>query len=68
MKEFKLQEKPPALQNMKFLIFFPFLWFFFSLLDPDPDSEYGYGSNDLIESGSISDPCNNPDDFRLLTV
>ncbi len=28
----------------------------FALLDPDPDSEYGSGSTDLIESGSIRDP------------
>jgi hypothetical protein len=34
----------PALQNI------------FNLLDPDPDSEYGSGSTDLIESGSITDP------------
>jgi hypothetical protein len=28
----------------------------FALLDPDPDSEYGAGSTDLIESGSNPDP------------
>jgi hypothetical protein len=40
----KLQEKPsalkkehPALQNMKILYLFLFLWVIFSLLDPDPD-------------------------------
>jgi hypothetical protein len=51
----KLKEKPPApkkehpaLQNMKFLNFFLFLWGFFAL--PDPDSESG--STDLVESGS----------------
>jgi hypothetical protein len=40
----KLQEKPsalkreyPALQNMKILYFFIFLWVIFALLDPDPD-------------------------------
>jgi hypothetical protein len=39
-----LQEKPsvlkrehPALQNMKILDFFLFLWVIFALLDPDPD-------------------------------
>jgi hypothetical protein len=39
----KLQEKPsalkrehPAIQNMKFLHFFLFLWVIFALLDPDP--------------------------------
>jgi hypothetical protein len=44
----KPQEKPlalkrehPALQNMKFLNFFLFLWVIFALLDPDPDSESG---------------------------
>ncbi len=38
-----LQEKPsalkgdhPALQNMKILNFFLFLWVFFALQDPDP--------------------------------
>jgi hypothetical protein len=60
----KLQKKPsaferehPALQNMKFLnIFFYFLLVIFALLHPDPDSEYGSGSTDLIESGSNTDP------------
>jgi hypothetical protein len=40
----KLQEKPsalkrehPALQNMKFLYFFQFMWVIFALLDPDPN-------------------------------
>jgi hypothetical protein len=39
----KLQEKPStlkrehsALQNMKILDFFLFLWVFFAILDPDP--------------------------------
>ncbi len=56
----KLQEKPstlkrehPALQNMKFLNFFLFLWVIFALLDPDPDPESG--STDLIESRSGSE-------------
>ncbi len=42
----KLQEKPsalrrelPALQNMKFLSVFLFLWVIFACLNPDPDSE-----------------------------
>jgi hypothetical protein len=55
----KLQKKPsalkrehPALQNMKILYFFLFLWVIFALLDPD--SESGYGSADLIKSGSGS--------------
>jgi hypothetical protein len=30
-------------------------WFIFALLDPDPDSEYGSGSIDLIEIGSNPD-------------
>jgi hypothetical protein len=41
---------------MKFLKFFPLFWFIFALLDPDPDSEYGSGSTDPIESGSNWDP------------
>jgi hypothetical protein len=41
---------------MKFLNFFYFLWVIFALLDPDPDSEYGSGSTDPIESGSNTDP------------
>jgi hypothetical protein len=32
------------------------LWVIFALLDPDPDSEYGSGSTDLIEYGSNTDP------------
>jgi hypothetical protein len=57
----KLQKKPsalkrehPALQNIKFLDFILLLWVIFALLDldPNPDSESGYGSTDLIESGS----------------
>ncbi len=40
---------------MKFLNFFLLLWVIFDLLDPDPDSEYGSGSTDLIESGSGSE-------------
>ena len=59
----KLQKKPsalkkehPALQNMKFLKFFLLLWVIFALLDPDPDSEYGSGSTDPIESVSNWDP------------
>jgi hypothetical protein len=31
---FKIQEKPPVLQNMKFK--FSFLWAFFAFLNPDP--------------------------------
>ncbi len=36
--------------------FFLLLWVIFALQDPDPDSEYGSGSTDLIESGSNQDP------------
>jgi hypothetical protein len=39
---------------MKFLNFFLLLWVIFALLDPD--SEYGSGSTDLIESISNPDP------------
>jgi hypothetical protein len=41
----------PALQNMKFLNFVPFLCVIFALPDPDPDQDA-----DLIESGSNPDP------------
>jgi hypothetical protein len=53
----KLQEKPsalkrehPALQNMKILKVFIFLFVIFALLNLEPDSVSG--STDLIESGS----------------
>jgi hypothetical protein len=46
-----LEEKHPALQIIKFLKFFYFCGSFLPL-DPDPDSEYGSGSTDPIESGS----------------
>jgi hypothetical protein len=29
----------PALQNMTFIIFFPFLWVIFALLDSDPNTD-----------------------------
>ncbi len=41
---------------MKFLKFYLLLWVIFALPDPDPDSEYGSGSTDLIESGSNAKP------------
>ncbi len=54
----KLQQKPsalkgehPELQNMKFLNFF----FFVGNFCP-PGSGFGYGSTDLIDSGSNPDP------------
>jgi hypothetical protein len=47
----KLQEKPsvlkrehPALQNLKILNFFLFLWVILALLDPDPDPKFECGS------------------------
>jgi hypothetical protein len=66
----KLQKKPsalkrghPTLQNMDLKKKLILLWVIFALLalDPDPDSEYGSGSTDPIESGSNPDtdpqPC-----------
>ncbi len=32
-----LKREHPALQNMKILYFFLFLWVIFALLNPDPD-------------------------------
>jgi hypothetical protein len=59
----KLKKKPSALkrehtalQNMKFLNLFLFLWVIFALLDLDPDYESGSISTDLIEYESNSDP------------
>jgi hypothetical protein len=61
----RLQKKPPAhkrghptLQNMNF---FYFCGSFFALLDPDPYSNYGSGSNGPIEYGSNTDPDTDPD-------
>jgi len=51
-----LKREHSALQKMKFLIFFLFLWVIFALLDPDSQSGSGYGSTDLIESVSNPDP------------
>jgi hypothetical protein len=47
-----LKKEHPALQNMKFVNFFSIFMGNFALLGPDPDSESGSGSTDLIESGS----------------
>jgi hypothetical protein len=54
----KLQEKPsalkrehPALQNMKILYFFLFLWVIFALLDPDPATQI---NTDPCGSGSAT--------------
>jgi hypothetical protein len=46
---------------MKLRHFFLLLWVIFALLDPDPDSEYGSGYTDLMESGSNPDPDTDPD-------
>ncbi len=48
---FSPQKRTSRTQNIKFLIFFLFLWVIFALLDLDPYSESWYGSTDLIESG-----------------
>jgi hypothetical protein len=45
-----LEREHPALQKVKFLNFFLFLWVIFAILDPDPDHW------DPIESGSNPDP------------
>jgi hypothetical protein len=66
----KLQEKPsalkiehPALQNMKILYFFLFLWVIFALLDPDPATQInadpcGSGSETLQKTISRYCPFN----------
>jgi hypothetical protein len=51
-----LKREHSAVQNMKFINFFRFLWVIFAFLEPDPDSESGSRSTDLIESGSNPDP------------
>jgi hypothetical protein len=61
LKTSKLQEKPstlkrehPALQKMKFINFFLFLWVIFALLDPDPiQIRHGSGSTTLSETESV---------------
>jgi len=45
---------------MQFLKLFLLLWVIFALLDPDPNSEYEFGSTDSIESGSNWDPDTQP--------
>ncbi len=37
MKPSVLKREHPAIQNLKFLHFFLFLWLIFALLDSDPD-------------------------------
>jgi hypothetical protein len=53
---YMLQEKPsalkrehPALQKLKFINFFLFLWVIFTPLDPDPDHPVGSRSITLTE-------------------
>jgi hypothetical protein len=59
----KLQEKPSPSKKIiehfktwNFLTFLLLLWIIFALVDPDPVSESGSGSTDLIESVSDSYP------------
>jgi hypothetical protein len=52
IRSLQLKRKHPALQNIKFLNFFNFCRSFFC----PHGSGYGYGSNDLIKSGSNPDP------------
>ncbi len=46
------KENIQHLKTTNFFIFFLLLWIIYALLDPDPDSEYGSGYTDLIESES----------------
>jgi hypothetical protein len=55
---YSLQLSKENIQHFKHEIskfLFLLLWVIFALLDPDPDSEYGSRSTDMIESGSIKD-------------
>jgi hypothetical protein len=51
-----LTREHPALQKLKFINCFLFLWAIFSLLDPDPDCESGsgYGSTTLQKRRHVS--------------
>jgi hypothetical protein len=51
-KHSALKRERPALQNMKFLNFFLFLWVIFVLLGPKLDSDFESASG----SGSETDP------------
>ncbi len=67
-----LQLSKEAIQHFKtwtFTNFFLLLWVIFSLLNPDPDSEYGsgFGSTDPIEYGSNTDPDPDPQPWMWLT-
>jgi hypothetical protein len=48
--------RSPSISKHEISYFFLLFGVTFALLDPDPDSEYGSGSADLIESGSNPDP------------
>jgi hypothetical protein len=52
---FSFQKSKSSNSKHEISKFFLLLWVFFALLHPDPDSEYGFGSTDLIESGSGSE-------------
>jgi hypothetical protein len=49
---FSPQKRTSSTSKHEISKIFLLLWVIFSLLDPDPDSEVGYGSTDLIGSGS----------------
>jgi hypothetical protein len=46
--------------NREISLFFLLLWVIFAPLDQYPDSDYGSGSTELIESGSNRDPDQDP--------
>ena len=49
-----LKRERPALQKMKFLCCFLFLWVIFVRLNPDPDYEFKSGSRDPIKCTFIA--------------
>ncbi len=51
-KAFSSQKRTSSNSNHEITYFSLLLLVIFALLDPDPDSEYGSGSTDLIEFGS----------------
>jgi hypothetical protein len=55
---FSSQKRKSSTLKHEISQFFLLFWVTFALLDsnPDPDSEYGSGSTDLIESKSNPDP------------
>jgi len=52
-KHSALKREHPALQNMKYLNFFSTFVGHYALLDPDPDSEYGSGSETLVTHATV---------------